>query len=413
MAGNKQRWRWRWSRLGCGVAIVLLPVPGLSYLLYCNQPLPRESEPRTPPNPNGFVAAFDAVRRLTPAPEGSPLVRRDFTNPRVLREKLAPEQAGLDALRKSLPLEWGAPHVQDLSQEFPYLPQFRDGARKFAAESRLALAEGRSGEAMERALDAIELGSRVGQGGPLVHGLVAMACAAIGVDQAERVVPALSAEEARWAGARLERLLARYPTLAGALEEERRVALATLRRVFRNELDTHLLAGGAPRDPARRPPPWYLYPKPWAYREMDRGFRAYIAEAEKPVVRRRPVELPREIMSRMLLRPIGDIAGSFDKNHVGLRMLRLELALQEHRRRRGGYPESAARLEPPVRTELWADPYSGTPYMYGRRGESYLLYSVGPDGKDDQGMPVKRGGGASGDLVAGKLGAPQQDAARP
>lgn len=413
MAGHRKGTRRRWSRLGCGIAVVLLPVPFLSYLLYCNQPLLPEPAPRTPPHPNGFVAAFDAVRLLTPAADGSPLARRDFVNPRVLREKLAPEKPGLDALRKSLRLEWAPPHIQDLSQEFPYLAQFRDGARKFAAESRLALAENRPAESMDRALDAIELGSRAGQGGPLVHGLVAMACAAIGVDQAERSVSRLSADEARRAGQRLDEVLARHPTLSQALEEERRIALATLRRVFRNELDTQLLAGGAPRDRNRRPPPWRFYPKPWAYREMDRGFRAYLAEAKMDAVDRRPIQLPREIISRMLLRPIEGVIGSFDQNQVGLRLLRLELALQEQRQRHGRLPGSLTQLAPALDSAATMDTYSGKLFVYKRKGEGYLLYSVGADGKDNGGAPAMGGADQSGDLVAGKLGRLPRDTARP
>jgi hypothetical protein len=238
-----------------------------------------------------------------------------------------------------------------------------------------------------------------------------MACAAIGVDQAERSVSRLSADEARRVGKRLEEIRARYVTLPQALEEERRIALATLRRVFRKELDTHLLAGGAPRDPSRRPPPWYLYPKPWAYREMDRGFRGYIAEAGKPVVDRQPVRIPKEIMSRMLLRPIEGIMGSFDKNLMGLRLLQTELALQEHRQRLGRYPESLSDLEPALAPSTVMDTYSGKPFIYRRKGEAYLLYSVGPDGKDNGGVPAARSSDPSGDLVAGRLGRLPQDAA--
>jgi len=385
-----------------------MPLPFLLYVFYCNQPLPPASAPRALPTPNGFVAGFDAVARLTPAPDGSPLVQRDFANPKVLREKLASEKPGLEDLRKSLRLDWGVPEIQDLSQNFPYLARFRDGARKFAAESRLALADKQPAESMDRALDAIELGSRVGQGGPLIHGMVAMSCAAIGADQAERSVAFLSAAEARRARLRLEEVQARYPTAVLALDEERRIALATLRRLFRNELDMQMLAGRKPRDPNRRAPPWYLYPKPWAYREMDRAFRAEIAEAAKLPVNRQPVTPPREILSRTLIPVIDGALPTFDRNHLWLQLLRLELGLREYQKQHGAYPKSLSQLGREFQAAAFVDPYSGKPLIYRGTAAEYLLYSVGPDGEDDGGVPQSRASDKekveAGDVVAGKLG---------
>jgi hypothetical protein len=383
--------------------IVLILV---AYLSWANQPLPLPPNVHSTPSPNGFETATDAVARLTRAPDGSPLVDRTYTNARVLREKLAPEKAGLDLLRKSLAQEWSTPLVQDFTQEFPYLAQFRDGARKFAAESRLALAEGRAGDAAERALDAIELGSRSGQEGTVIHHLAGLSMSAIGTDQAERVARSLSAAEARRAGARLDRIIARFPEAEAALEEERWICLNTLRRLFAGELDLRAISGGTPSRSPSGNPPWFLYPKPWSYRNMDQGFRAYMVEAKKPYPERRPVPPPRELLSRILLPTMGRALLAFEKNRAALGILRLELALEQYRKTRGRYPTRLEELAPEILPSLPVDPYSMRSFVYRPQGDRYALYSVGPDGKDDAGKSVEGDltqPGVTGDLVAGQL----------
>lgn len=400
----------RHNKVGCGIlaAFCLFVVGG--YLAWANQPLPLETKERPLPEPNGFVLAIDAASRLSPTPSGSPIADRKFTDAKVLRDKLAPDEPQLDDLRKSLRMEWGIPPVQDLSQKFPYLAEFRQAGRELAAESRLALAEGRPGDAAERALDAVELGARVGSRAPLIHYLTGVSLSAIGTDQADRVAPKLSAAEAQRVGARMDRIIAGFPTAADAFREERGVALATLLRMFRGELDPRAVSSETRTTPPPTPratPPWFLYPKPWSYRSMDRGFRSHIAEAEKPYSERQPVPLPREPLARLLLPILDQALMAAERNRTSLRILRLEVALQEYRGRQGVYPASLAALTPQILHTVPDDPYSGQSFIYRPGAGSYRLYSVGPNLKDDGGVPIlgdftQRT--ASGDLVAGRLG---------
>lgn len=379
------------------------------YLLWANQPLVLEAHERVLPEPNGFVLALDAVTRLNPSPDGSPLANRNFTDPKVLREKLAPDERNLDDLRKSLSVEWGIPPVQDSSQKFPYLASFREGARRFAAESRLAAAEGRSGDAIEPALDAVELGSRIGSEASLIHHLVGLSVSAIGVAQADRVAPTLSLLPARSAGERLDRILAQFPTAADAFREERRVTLSTLLRIYRGELDVR--AATSDTNGGRPPsgPPWYLflYPKPQTYHALDRWFGAATIEAEKPYRERRPVPVPGDFLARRLAPFLERSLLATEKNRTALLILRVELALQEYRGRHGDYPQTLAALAPGILPVVPNDPYSGYPLVYRPGREGYRLYSVGPNLKDEGGTPGSEDytlPNAGGDLVAGQLG---------
>jgi hypothetical protein len=66
------------------------------------------------------------------------------------------------------------------------------------------------------------------------------------------------------------------------------------------------------------------------------------------------------------------------------RNFRLALALAAYRSQHGRYPPTLADLpaEPPVNTD---DIFSGKPLIYRPSQDGYMLYSVGPNGRDDGG----------------------------
>lgn len=76
------------------------------------------------------------------------------------------------------------------------------------------------------------------------------------------------------------------------------------------------------------------------------------------------------------------------------RVARTALAVLRHHRDTGAFPE-----QPPLPREEWVDPFTGDPLIYRRIDDDFLLYSVGPDLKDDKGTPTVRGCNLVGDLV--------------
>jgi hypothetical protein len=89
-------------------------------------------------------------------------------------------------------------------------------------------------------------------------------------------------------------------------------------------------------------------------------------------------------------------------------MLAITLALRVWKLEHGSYPSSLNQLVPGYLKKLPDDPFamSGT-FKYKLNGSRYLLYSLGPDCKDNGGKPVSisRAGfwalapGAKGDIV--------------
>jgi len=68
---------------------------------------------------------------------------------------------------------------------------------------------------------------------------------------------------------------------------------------------------------------------------------------------------------------------------ANLRLTRAGLALLQYKRTRGAFPET---LETLGRGE-WLDPFTDRPLHYRPEGEGFVVYSVGEDGKDNDGTP--------------------------
>ncbi len=66
-------------------------------------------------------------------------------------------------------------------------------------------------------------------------------------------------------------------------------------------------------------------------------------------------------------------------------------ALEQYRAAQGGFPDALVALVPLYLKEVPTDPYSGGPLLYTSppgNPTGRLLYSVGPDGRDDGGLPL-------------------------
>ena len=84
--------------------------------------------------------------------------------------------------------------------------------------------------------------------------------------------------------------------------------------------------------------------------------------------------------AEILLMPITRF--NSERNTLSNRLLAAALRLRAIKLESGVYPETF---------EAGIDPFSPTlaPLIYQREGESYVSYSVGPDGKDDNGTEIQ------------------------
>jgi hypothetical protein len=82
---------------------------------------------------------------------------------------------------------------------------------------------------------------------------------------------------------------------------------------------------------------------------------------------------------------------------ASLRLASTALALEQFRTAHDNrYPDALAELRPDYSASTPVDPFDGQALRYRKKGGGYLLYSVGPDLKDDSG---ERMNGKEGDIV--------------
>lgn len=71
-----------------------------------------------------------------------------------------------------------------------------------------------------------------------------------------------------------------------------------------------------------------------------------------------------------------------------LRLLVADVAIRTHRRETGMLPANLAALVPRYLPNVPADPFGRGPLVYRPGPDGFLLYSLGPDGRDDGGQPI-------------------------
>jgi hypothetical protein len=82
---------------------------------------------------------------------------------------------------------------------------------------------------------------------------------------------------------------------------------------------------------------------------------------------------------------------------ASLRLASTALALEQFRAAHDNrYPDTLRELTPDYLTSTPVDPFDGLPLRYRKKDGGYLLYSIGPDLKDDSG---ERMNGKEGDIV--------------
>ena len=76
---------------------------------------------------------------------------------------------------------------------------------------------------------------------------------------------------------------------------------------------------------------------------------------------------------------------SRDKAIASVGVAQYGMALRAYQEAVGRYPESLAELRAKIDWPLPSDPFSGKDFIYRREGKGYLLYSIGPNMKDEGG----------------------------
>jgi type II secretory pathway pseudopilin PulG len=318
-----------------------------------------------------------------------------------------------------------------ISVLLPICQESRNAARLLAARAMFRLHDGKVGEAWQDLLACHGLARQQGQGFTLVEGLVAIVIeeAALRGDAALAHYGRPTAAQVRQMKADLA-ALPPMPRMADCLDHgERFMYLDTVSSIARlglshldelagtdvlSERPTDLFKGIALEglsamidwgEPLRLGNQWYdrlaaAARKPTraertaAMAACDKDIKALAAGVRDPkrMAERFLERMPRQAAGRwigevfvsLLMPAVSAVTKAEDRSAAETKLRDVALALAAYRADHGKYPDRLADLKPKYRTET-KDPFSDGDLIYRPAADGFLLYSVGPNGKDDGG----------------------------
>ncbi len=348
------------------------------------------------------------------------------------KEALIRENApALRELREGLTWTYLAPPIRSYTTTLPYYARDRAMARLLSLDAQTKRERGDWPAAVNSSLDAMQLGVMIPHGAPVIGKLVGIACEAIGRKPLWGAIDKLDARHAELAARRLEALEASTVPLWDTLTEEKWLGQAGMIEAFRQPDWRRLFSemSGTNNTPTTdmeyifRPTEFlgeaahlraYLYSKRRIFADYTRIMDMQIANARRPGSP--PSLIEADSFDPYLAQLIPVFSELSDQelggNKVQNGLLKTAFALRAYRQEHHGYPGTLAALVPDYLQRLPMDPYAEhSAFRYRRNRASYVLYSIGPDRKDDGGVPAYRPGeqgheyhvtrNSIGDIVAG------------
>jgi hypothetical protein len=365
-------------------------------------------QPKLPPAPMvptpNALDDFSAAGELYRKNGGEQLLDRRDAPPDMQTKKsvVLANSAALARLRAGFNKQFGIPYDPSLSSTYPYLSDFRPLARLLATEAEVHDSRGRHDEAAMAAIDAIQLASSINNSRNLMHAVVAASVAAIGQTSLEPLVEKLDLAGCDRAVSRLRQVVLRHSAAADVFEGEKRWMLESLANLSEEASVETVLPqyGPSPRDTSvgRRlvgRTIWRLA-RDRTLKDLEAFYDGMAKAARTPAAQRACPPAPGGFAG--MLAPSGVLTlGRLNATELRTKLLLASLAIRQYRLRYGRLPRTLqdTGLDPGAVT----DPESGKPIVYRPQSSGYLLYGVGPNGKDDGGVTAnERNPPVAGDL---------------
>jgi len=373
--------------------------------------------PRVPHHENAatlYEAAFEAMGKPADWPEAwdkqwSEWIKdehRDEFDPddEGLRPFLAGKQPALALLRRAAAMpgcDFDRNYAQpSIAWVIPELTYQMGAARLLALDARVSLADRNTLRAIEDATAIFRMAGHVGNDPLLISTLVAATTEAIGAETLATALATGNLTREALAAIQIDETLSFRRMLARSLRVEEAFGLwvvsyfagATADPGFEEGTELDLLHGGL--GPLYRV--FLLADDLAAYRHTMQRFQNFAARPyhearedwlalpeyfEHDLPRRGPIT----VWLTPALASAAAVVARADANH---RLARLAEAVARHALLRDAYPEDLGALAPEWITVVPRDPFDREPLRMKRADDGgVILYSIGPDARDDGGRP--------------------------
>lgn len=383
-------------------ACVLLTGAFLGVLLWWGEinTLPEIEIPKQRPLAVNAFDDFTSAAVLVIAPPNPPLdpmfntknvPRKEWPKVYPLWRKkawLGQNAPALKALRAGLPHPYQFPQDFKNSAGYRHSGDFYYLSTALKVESDVRAAAGDWKGATQSALDNIQFGLKLG--------FLGRGSQNSGVRQLKSLQTHLDATSCRSAARQIFRWHTQRRPYWKDVQDQKLSWQFTLVEIMRQRDWASLLiasnGGWAPTDW------WSLLPvrlrgKQRIFNDFMRVIDTHIAAAKRPYAKTPPLPLPDGILGRWMLQASDDSSARFRNAGAETRatLLMVALALRAYRLEHGVYPTKLSQLAPNYLPQIPADPFGGGEELrYKRQRDSFILWSIGPDKKNDGGQPILR-----------------------
>ena len=368
--------------------------------------IPTPARPVPPPAARNGFDALKNVAAKTVRPDD--VLDANSRTPKRLwtlaqRQALvAANRDALDGAKAALRLPYEETNRStSLNDTYPWYVAFRQLARVQSLAGTVAWQENKPRDAAAYWLDAVTIGRRVPNRTIMIGRLVGLACEAIGRHPLWDHVEKMDAGTAAYCLARMNALQSENLPLSVTLEEEKWFTQNAVLDAINHPKTFHV--GGSDSETDKEGASSDTVPAMKAYNlvvsrkvavdSIGAHMDKVIAQSKKPYIQdHREIEPPKEIYTSTVAPASAPLRCKYTTNEAGDALLRTALALRVYRLKKGDYPANlaalvSAKLLPAVPDDPFALPR--TPLCYRRTDKDhYVLYSIGPDGRDDNGRGI-------------------------
>ena len=382
-----------------------IPLGGAIFLSRANA-APHISIPPYPkaPTPNGYnlyVAAAAAMNPANPTVDaGTDIAYVPGSESLAQRYSLERKTAWLNQNKAVFALFDRALQTPTLAPPdrsfFADLRSTRDLSRLAhakAIESNALWMRGDANGALQSGLDTVQMGHDVRRGSDISLGMNGISISRIGRAKSHDTVDLITASQAASGARRVEKLLQTRWNLVQMLTEEKYALQSRVLNYFETdnwrsndifEQESLTLAQRAQIQ---------TISKERILHDIGVKHDFLIAIARLPYAQsssKLPPAFPDNPFATVFNTDGDRVRFSDARDLAGDQSLMLRLALRAYRLKNGAYPNLLNALVPDTLNAIPADPFgNGESWRYKSSGKTYLLWSIGPDGKDNGGQPIK------------------------
>lgn len=414
-----------WSVIVIGVILLLIVLPSL--LIVRNNRLPNIHVPTpTMPKDNGwdyYIKAAEMMRntrKVTVSPDKTvlgdgPAGDAESSHEWTMEELEAFMKANkpiLAVVRQGLKKDYMHKPTRTYRQSLVDLytnSHFRRIAFRLAGEAIYYDRIGEPERAADSLVDCMELGIIIPKGGGLTAGLSGVSVENIGARQLYEVLPKLSPDKLEELAGRLESINQKRVCFSDLVIEEGWAFTAVFQDSMKPHENERCILDTNPTITAVCDKIIYMFINKGAVIQENLEYFQAVAEEQKgQYTGKTKVLLPNNSFINTLDQDsVVRCHSARARGEARFTLIQTEVALHRYRAANGWYPDKLADLVPKYLKVVPVDPFGlGKPLKYRSKGngQSFLLYSIGSDMKDDGGKPETEVSQSlfNGDIVPGK-----------